>query len=75
MWRIFSLSLIHSLNGFHDDEGLRDIQCSDMIGIGQKKGIFFAVCDERYLPDRMKVYVCLLYTSMSDITGEIRFSI
>ena len=28
-----------------------------MIRIGQKKGIFFAVCDERYLPDRMKVYV------------------
>lgn len=49
--------LFRYVNGFHDDEGLRDIQCSDMIRIGQKKGIFFAVCDERYLPDRMKVYV------------------
>ena len=49
--------LFRYVNGFHDDEGQRDIQCSDMIRIGQKKGIFFAVCDERYLPDRMKVYV------------------
>ena len=39
--------LFRYVNGFHDDEGLRDIQCSDMIRIGQKKGIFFAVCDER----------------------------
>src|SRR5699024_10628166 len=45
------------VNGFHDDEGLRDIQCADMIRIGQKKGVFFSVCDERYLPDRMKTYV------------------
>lgn len=36
------------VNGFHDDEGLRDIQCADMIRIGQKKGVFFSVCDERY---------------------------
>lgn len=49
--------LFRYVNGFHDDEGLRDIQCSDMIRIGQKKGVFFAVCDERYLPDRMKVHV------------------
>ena len=28
-----------------------------MIRIGQKKGVFFSVCDERYLPDRMKTYV------------------
>lgn len=45
------------VNGFHDDEGLRDIQCADMIRIGHKKGVFFSVCDERYLPDRMKTYV------------------
>ena len=49
--------LFRYVNGFHDDEGLRDIQCADMIRIGQKRGVFFSVCDERYLPDRMKTYV------------------
>lgn len=29
------------VNGFHDDEGLRDIQCADMIRIGQKRGCSF----------------------------------
>lgn len=49
--------LFRYVNGFHDDEGIRDIQCADMIRIGQKRGVFFSVCDERYLPDRMKTYV------------------
>ena len=29
--------LFRYVNGFHDDEGLRDIQCADMIRIGQKR--------------------------------------
>lgn len=29
------------VNGFHDDEGLRDIQCADMIRIGHKKVFSF----------------------------------
>ena len=49
--------LFRYVNGFHDDEGLRDIQCSDMIRIGQKKGYSLPFVMKRYLPDRMKVYV------------------
>lgn len=44
-------------NGFYEDDGLRDIQFADQITIGQKKGMFFSVCDERYLPDKLKTYI------------------
>ena len=49
----------------------------------QKKGIFFAVCDERYLPDRMKVYVTdstlqeansQLYMSMLERIGAVSYT-
>lgn len=45
------------VNGFHNDEGLRDIQFSDLLRIGSKAGLFFAVCDERYLPDKLKTHI------------------
>lgn len=45
------------VNGFFDDEALRDIQCSECLRIGEKNGSFFAVCDEKYLPDKMKTHV------------------
>ena len=45
------------VNGFQDDEGLRDIQFSDILKIGSKSGLFFAVCDEKYLPDKLKTHI------------------
>lgn len=45
------------VNGFHNDEGLRDIQFSDRLRIGSKAGLFFAVCDEKYLPERLKTHI------------------
>jgi len=49
--------LYQFLNGFFDDEALRDLQFSDILRIGDKKGMFFTICDENYLPDKMKTYV------------------
>jgi len=49
--------LYQFLNGFFDDAALRDLQFTDIIRIGEKKGMFFTICDENYLPDKMKTYV------------------
>jgi hypothetical protein len=48
--------LFRYVNGFHDD-GLRDIKFENEIKIGEKTGIFFAICDDRYLPDRVVTHV------------------
>lgn len=45
------------VNGFHNDEGLRDIQFSDRLRIGSKEGVLYAVCDEKYLPERLKTHI------------------
>ncbi|MDR2909977.1 MAG: conjugal transfer protein TraG [Bacteroidales bacterium] len=45
------------VNGFCDDNGLRDIHIDSEIEIGEKKGRFFVVCDENYLPDEVPLYV------------------
>ena len=45
------------VNGFCNDNGLRDIRIENTIEIGEKKGRFFIVCDENYLPDEMPLYV------------------
>lgn len=45
------------VNGFYPDEGLRDIQFSDKLKIGEKTGEFFAICDEKYLPDKLRTHV------------------
>jgi len=49
--------LYQFLNGFFDDAALRDLQFTDIIRIGEKKGMFFTICDENYLPDKMKTFV------------------
>lgn len=49
--------LYRFLNGFFDDAALRDLKFTDILRIGEKKGIFFTICDELYLPDSMKTYV------------------
>jgi len=49
--------LYQFLNGFFEDTALRDIQFSDILRIGDKKGMFFTICDENYLPDKMKTFV------------------
>ena len=42
------------VKGLDDDEGVRDIECGDMIGMGEKKGVLFWVCDEGYVGEGMK---------------------
>lgn len=49
--------LFRYVNGFFDDDGLRDVQFSDKLQIGEKTGYFFAICDERYLPETVKTHV------------------
>ena len=44
------------VNGFQNDGGFRDIRFSDRIEIGSHKGSFFAISDERYLPDSLDVF-------------------
>lgn len=70
--------LYQFLNGFFNDAALRDILFTDKIHIGDKKGLFFTVCDELYLPDNMKTYVpdttlqisnSKLYSSMLEKLG------
>lgn len=60
------------VNGFHNDEGLRDIQFSDKLKIGQKTGLFFAVSDERYLPDKLKTHVT--DTTLQDANSSLYMS-
>lgn len=48
--------LFRYVNGFHDD-GLRDIQFSNEINIGKKTGVFFAICDDKYMPDKLSTHV------------------
>lgn len=43
------------VNGFHDDDGFRDIRFSDRIEIGNHKGSIFAISDEQYLPDDLYI--------------------
>ena len=47
--------LFSFVNGFHEDSGLRDINFTDKIEIGSKKGMFFTVCNEKYFPEYVHV--------------------
>lgn len=49
--------LFDFVNGFHADNGMRDIRFNEKIEIGSKRGSFFAVCHENYLPDQLNVFV------------------
>ena len=51
------------VNGFHGDQGIRDIAFRDKIYCGEKKGVMFTICDENYLPEKM-------YVSVQDNTIE-----
>jgi conjugation system ATPase, TraG family len=61
------------VNGFFDDKGVRDIRFSDMIEIGDKKGVFFALCDENFFPDKVDLYTIdnSLETSNSELYMNI----
>lgn len=48
--------LLRFVNGFVDDDGLRDIRFSDKLEIGHAKGSFFSISDETYLPDEIPVF-------------------
>jgi len=70
--------LYQFLNGFFDDTALRDLQFQDILRIGEKKGMFFSICDELYLPDNMRTYIpdntlqtanSKLYSSMLEKLG------
>lgn len=57
------------VNGLQSDEGLRDIQFSDKLRIGEKTGIFFGVCDEKYLPEKLKTHI--IDTTLQDANSSL----
>jgi len=60
------------VNGFYDDEGLRDLQFSDHLQIGEKRGRIYAICDERYLPDHLKTHV--IDTTIQDANSRLHMA-
>lgn len=45
------------VNGFSDDNGMRDIHFAEKTTIGEKNAAFFAICNEEYLPQTIDSFV------------------
>lgn len=49
--------LFNYVNGFYNDDGIRDNVFDNNLTIGDKKGAFFAICEAEYLPDILRTHI------------------
>ena len=49
--------VVQYVNGFPDDDGMRDIYFGRDMDIGEARGAAFVICEEKYLPDEIPSYI------------------